>query len=433
MRVYLIHPDPHYEERKDRKERKSLFPPLGLLQVAGLTPPDVEVKLTDEAVEDIDFEVDVDLVGLSFNTASAPRAFQIAQEWRKRGVKVVMGGAHPTMCPEECAQYADSVVIGEAERTWRGVLEDARRGELKKFYRCDGFPPLENLPLPRRDLLDPKKYAVFYTLQTTRGCPYNCDFCSVTRFFGRTYRTRPIREVIKEIEGMDSRIIIFVDDNILGNPRYAKQLFKELIPLKKIWLAQGSINATKDEELVRLASKAGCRGLFIGFESISEEALREVGKKHNIVEEYSRGIRRLHSMGIAVIGAFIFGFDHDDKGVFKRTVDFVHKEKIDMPQFSILTPLPGTALYERLDREGRIFDKDWSKYTGNHCVFYPRNMSPEELEEGLMWAYKETIGLKSLLLRSLCLSKRFPISLLLNYYYHKVVKQWLKGRRDKDD
>lgn len=425
MRVYLIHPDPRWEERRYLKDRSSLFPPLGLLQVAGLTPPDVEIRLTDEAIEDVDFDYEADLVGISFNTASAIRAFQIAQEFKSRGIKVVMGGAHPTMMPEECIQYADSVVIGEAECSWQRVLKDLEKGQLQKFYRCEGFPSLENLPFPRRDLLDPKKYAVFWTVQTTRGCPYNCDFCSVTRFFGRTYRTRPIRDVIREIEKMDSKFLIFVDDNILGDPRYARELFKELIPLKKLWLSQGSINATRDEELIKLAAKAGCRGLFIGFESITEECLKEVGKRHNIVEDYRKGIRRLHSVGIAIIGAFIFGFDHDDKDVFKRTVDFVYKEKIDMPQFSILTPLPGTALYEKLEKEGRIFCKDWSKYTGNHCVFYPMKMTPEELEAGLRWAYKEANTFLHLARRSLCFSKRFPVSLTLNFYFHKIVKEWL--------
>lgn len=425
MRVYLIHPDPRWEERRYLKDRSSLFPPLGLLQVAGLTPPDVEIRLTDEAIEDVDFDYEADLVGISFNTASAIRAFQIAQEFKSRGIKVVMGGAHPTMMPEECIQYADSVVIGEAECSWQRVLKDLEKGQLQKFYRCEGFPSLENLPFPRRDLLDPKKYAVFWTVQTTRGCPYNCDFCSVTRFFGRTYRTRPIRDVIREIEKMDSKFLIFVDDNILGDPRYARELFKELIPLKKLWLSQGSINATRDEALIKLAAKAGCRGLFIGFESITEECLKEVGKRHNIVEEYRKGIRRLHSVGIAIIGAFIFGFDHDDKDVFKRTVDFVYKEKIDMPQFSILTPLPGTALYEKLEKEGRIFCKDWSKYTGNHCVFYPMKMTAEELEAGLRWAYKEANTFLHLARRSLCFSKRFPVSLTLNFYFHKIVKEWL--------
>lgn len=426
MRLYLIHPDPHWEERRTQKKRTSLFPPLGLLQVAGLTPPDVEVKLTDEAVEDIDFDCEADLVGISFNTASAVRAFQIAREFRKRGTKVVMGGAHPTMMPGECIQYADSVVIGEAECSWQKVLKDLEKGQLQKFYRCEGFPSLENLPFPRRDLLNPNKYAVFWTIQTTRGCPYNCDFCSVTRFFGRTYRTRPIREVIREIEEINSKFLIFVDDNILGDPRYARELFKELIPLKKLWLSQGSINATRDEELIKLAAKAGCRGLFIGFESITEECLKEVGKRQNIVEEYRKCIKRLHSVGIAIIGAFIFGFDHDDKDVFKRTVDFVYKEKIDIPQFSILTPLPGTALYEKFEKEGRIFSKDWAKYTGNQCVFYPKNMTPEELEDGLRLAYKEANTFLHLARRSLCFSKRLPISLTLNYYFHKIVKDWLK-------
>ncbi|MGC8844070.1 MAG: B12-binding domain-containing radical SAM protein, partial [bacterium] len=428
MKVYLIYPDPHWRERRNLRERKSLFPPLGLLQVAALTPPEVEVKLTDEAIEDIDFDYEADLVGISFNTASAIRAFEIAREFRRRGMKVVMGGAHPSMMPEECAQYADAVAIGEAEGTWLRILEDVKNGELKKFYRCEGFPSLDNLPIPRRELLDPKRYAVFYTVQTTRGCPYNCEFCSVTRFFGRTYRTRPVEEVIREVEQLEGKFIIFVDDNILGNPKYARELFKALIPLKKIWLSQGSINMTKDEEILRLAVRSGCRGLFIGFESISEEALREVGKKHNIVEEYRNAIKRLHNFGIAIIGAFIFGFDSDDKDVFKRTVEFVYRERIDLPQFSILTPLPGTALYERMEREGRIFSKDWSKYTGNHCVFYPRNMTPEELEEGLEWAYKEMCNFLPLLRRTFSFSRRFPVSFILNYYYYKTVKDWLRRK-----
>lgn len=396
MKLLLIAPawhDPLWKKEK----HKAIFPPINLAIVASLTPKDIEVSLIDENVSNIDENVEADLVAITAMTAVAPRAYEIADMFAAKGSKVVMGGIHASALPEEAAQHAHAVAIGEAEAVWPQIIEDFRRGDLKKFYRAEKRPSLEGVPFPRRELWNPSRYLVPGTVQTTRGCPYACDFCSVTTFFGRSYRIRPVEEVVKEVAALGTKIVAFVDDNIIGNIRYAKELFRALIPLKIKWFSQASLNIAQDEELMDLAAASGCMGLFIGFESLSQENLKSIHKKQNKVEEYAQAIEKIHKHGLGIEGAFIFGMDGDDEGVFERTVRFARENKLEAAQFGVLTPFPGTPLYEQLERENRIFDRDWSHYDISNVVFKPKNMSPETLYNGKNWAWEEFYSWGSIL------------------------------------
>lgn len=392
MKLELIAPaTPGSSNRK-----KVLIPPLGLAMVAALTPPDVEISLTDENVTAIAFQKQTDLVGITALTVTAQRAYEIADIFRAKGVKVVLGGIHPSVRPEEAGQHADAVVIGEAEGVWPKVIEDFKANQLQRVYQQRERPSLVGLPLPRRDLFAKGAYYVRNTLSTTRGCPYSCTFCSVTSFFGHTYRCRPVEEVCREIETLGKKkFIVFLDDNIVGNPKFAKELFRALIPYKIKWVAQASVTIARDDELLKLAAASGCISLFIGFESISPASLAAVGKRMNVVDEYESVIKRIHSHGIAIHGLFIFGFDEDDEGVFQRTVHFAQQMRLETAQFDYLTPYPGTALGESMDNAGRVVTKDWARY-GYELLFEPRLMTRETLQSGHDWVWCEFYSLPSI-------------------------------------
>lgn len=395
MKLLLIAPswaDPLWKKEKT----KGIFPPLNLAIVAALTPQDWEVRIVDENLEDVDTGVEADLVGITAMTSLAPRAYQIADAFRAQGVKVVLGGIHPTAVPEEAIQHADAVVIGEAEATWPQLIKDFLASRLQPFYRPARYPSLEGLCPARRQLLNRSRYLLPSTLYTTRGCPFACSFCSVTTFFGHTYRFRPVEEVIKEISTLSNKLVAFVDDNIIGNLRYARQLFQALVPHQITWFSQGSLNIAKHPDLLDLARESGCIGLFIGFESLSPATLKEMHKKQNQVEEYEQAIATIHQHGLSVEGAFVFGFDQDDEGVFERTVNFARRNKLEAAQFAILTPYPGTPLYAEMEKQGRIIDRNWAHYDVSHVVFAPRGMSARALQEGRNWAWKEFYSLRSI-------------------------------------
>lgn len=378
-----------------QRAKKTLTPHLGLATVAALTPNDVEISLTDEHIATVDLQKDVDLVGISVITTTAPRAYEIADSFRARGVKVVLGGIHPAILPEEASQHADAVVIGEAEGIWPSVIEDFKANKLKKFYSQKERPSLDGWPLPRIDLFAKSGYYLSAVVSTSRGCPFSCSFCSASSFFGHTYRFRPLDAIIQEIEEFkDSRFLFFADDNIVGSPRFAKELFQALIPYKKKWFAQASITVARDEELLGLAARSGCIALLIGFESISQDALNAMNKRSNVAEEYEDAVRRLHAHGIAVHGFFVFGFDEDDEGVFRRTVHFCRKLRLDSAAFSVVVPFPGTSLYESLDNAGRIVTKDWSIY--DRAVFEPKQMPIDALDQGVHWTWREFYSLPSI-------------------------------------
>ncbi len=363
---------------------------LGPLVVAALTPDDFEVEVTNEHIEEIDYDGQVDIVGISTLTANIIHAYEIADRFRGKGVTVVMGGIHASFLPEEAIQHCDSVVIGEAEYSWPKLLDDWKKGELKQFYKSDKLTDMADVPIPRRDL----DLTVGYMdkIEASRGCPFNCDFCSTNLHFGSKHRTRPISNVIKDINSVYRNrfhSFMFSDDNIVGNSKYAQDLFSAMIPFNIRWASQCSINIADDEKLLKLAEKSGCSWLSIGFESLSEENLKDAGKRHNTVKKYDEQVKRLKDAGISkTVANFVFGFDHDDKSVFERTVEFILRHKIDA-YLTILTPYPKTRFRERLLKEGRILHSDWSLYDTTHCVIKPKLMEPEEIEEGFRWAYQQ--------------------------------------------
>ena len=395
------------------KQKIFAFPPLNLPILASLTPPGVDVEIIDENIEHWDYDKKMgDLVGITAMTAQAPRAYEIATEMRKRGAKVAIGGIHPTALPEEAARYADTVVVGEAETIWPRVIDDFQKNRLQKIYTQDGRPSLVNMPIPRRELLDHKGYLFKNTMQVFRGCKFNCSFCSVSRFFGRSYRMRPVDEVIKEVEFLRgnsgwSRFFGFLDDNIVGDRDYSVELFQRLVPLHIIWAGQATLDVVDMPGMVPLLEKSGCKALFIGLESSNPSALKEAKKKWLRPDEYRAKIDYLHDHGIMVEGAFIIGFDSDEETVFEETVEFADKIGVDAAQFSILTPFPGTELFSKLDSEGRIFNRDWSKYGVDEVVYQPKKITPDKLQEGYHWAWREFYSRKKIAKRVLRAYKKW--------------------------
>jgi radical SAM superfamily enzyme YgiQ (UPF0313 family) len=360
--------------------------PLALPTLAALTPSDVEVIIEDENVNPINFNEKVDLVGITFFTCYALRAYEIADGFRKKGIKVILGGIHASIMPEEALQHADAVVIGEADEIWPEVILDFKRNNLQRVYKQKHFPDLRNSPIPRFDLVDQNNYN-YFTVQIGRGCPYGCEFCSVHMFNGRQYRSKTIENVLREIKILkkldNKKTFFFVDDNILINIDYAKQLFQELIHLKIKWWCQASINRLQDDEILDLMQESGCREVFVGFESVSEKSLESIGKTiSNKVKEYEWAIKKVHQHGIAIFGSFMFGADTDNKKIFEETFNFIQKNNIAFAMLNILVPAPGTVIYKKFKEEGRILSYDWSKYNGDHVCFKPNLMTIQELQKG---------------------------------------------------
>jgi radical SAM superfamily enzyme YgiQ (UPF0313 family) len=357
------------------------FSMLSSLCVASSVPSYVATRIIDEDVEPVDFDIDADLIGISFMTYNAPRAYEIAEKFRReKGKTVLFGGYHPTFMPEEAIQHADSVCIGEAENNVPHMVEDFLAGRLRRFYK-NGPADLRGLPVPDRNLIRKSAYVISDALQATRGCPNRCRFCSITAFFGGQFRARPVDEVIDELRSL-GKYTLFLDDNITADRGYAKDLFQRMIPLGKRWFSQCSVRIAYDDELLRLASLSGCRGMFIGFESISQDNLSGCNKGFNKADDYVWAVERLHARGIGVYAGIVFGMDGDTPGIFSSTLDFLHKAKVDALQATILTPFPGTPLFEDMESQGRIIDRDWARYDFGHVVFEPKNMSPETLKRG---------------------------------------------------
>jgi radical SAM superfamily enzyme YgiQ (UPF0313 family) len=368
--------------------RSSRFPPIGLGIVAAASPSSWEVKLLDENWEPFSYQ-DADLVGITAFTASSNRAYHIASLYRQRGVPVVIGGIHASIRPEEALHYADAVVIGEAEAIWPHVLSDVEAGYLQKIYK-GGWPDLSGAPSPRSDLFDPRY--MFASVQTSRGCPMDCEFCSVTTFNGKRYRRRPPEVVLAELETIPQKMIFFVDDNIIGYGKESREqalaIFKNMAEskLNKWWFCQASLNFGDDEEVLYWASRAGCKMVFLGLEAEEEGALKEVEKQLNInrgVDYYSQAFRRINKAGIAVLGAFIFGMDGDTPDKLQQRADFMIRSQIDVMQTTFLTPLPGTRVFNRYCKEKRLlytdFPIDWDHYDMTEVTHRPGSMEPEQL------------------------------------------------------
>ncbi len=421
----------------DRVLRRGMlrFSVLPLTTVAALTPERHEVLLCDENVEALDLEAKVDLVGLSFMTAVAPRAYEIAAAFRRRGIPVVAGGYHPTFRPEEVLGHVETVVVGEAEGQWPVLLADLEKGRMRRIYRaaapCD--PAL--IPAPRRSLTakTARHYVTTSAIQTGRGCRHGCRYCSITAFHMQTHRSRPLSVVLDEVASIP-RNFIFVDDNIIADPVYAKALFEAMVPLRKRWVSQCSLAIADDPALLSLARRAGCVGLFVGIETLEPANLVAFRKQFNDAGSYRRRIAAIRRAGIGVIAGIIVGGDHDDVTVFRRTLAFLQAARIDALQLNILTPLPGTPLFADLERQGRIEDQDLEHYDFRHTVIHPALMSAGELQAGADWLYSQFYRLDRILLRTVrtaaCLGWTAAwLSLRLNMTYRADNRrEGIKGR-----
>ncbi len=395
MRILLVLPAANHlrvSPADSQVPRRAMlrFSVLPLLTVAALTSKEHTVSICDENVEAVDFEAAVDLVGVSFMTALAPRAYEVAAEFRARGKIVIAGGFHPTLCADEVAEHFDATVVGDAEELWPRVLADAERGTLQRVYRHDTPADLSRTPTPRRDLIarSARHYATTAALETGRGCAHGCRYCSITAFHQRTHRSRPLERVLAELQTLP-RGVMFVDDNIIGDRDYARALFTAMVPMNKRWISQCSIEIADDAELLALAKRAGCRGLFVGVETLSAENLRAVGKEFNDASRMLERLRTIRRAGIGVQAGVIVGMDADDVAVFERTLEFLERARVDALQLNILTPLPGTPLFEDFRRAGRILDTDWSLYDFRHVVIRPARMTPVQLQAGADWLYRE--------------------------------------------
>ncbi|WP_246152882.1 B12-binding domain-containing radical SAM protein [Oryzomonas rubra] len=377
--------------------RRFQLPSLSLKQVAAATPPEWEVLLADEIHEDIPFDGQFDLVGITAMTHQAVRAYEIADRFRLRGIPVVLGGIHPTVLPEEALQHADAVVIGEAEPVWAQLLSDLQAGRMAPRYRSIPHGDLLEIPWSRRDFLAGRTYLTTQTIQASRGCPYDCPFCTVTPYFGRTFRYRDPDDILAELRTFDRKLTIFLDDNILGDPERAKPILRGMAGLGLRWGGQANLRFAEDPELVSLLAQSGCIGIFVGIESVA-------GPQANHPKTGSRFsqadlIKRVRDTGIVLEASMIFGFDDHDESVFETTVRYLEECAPSIPTFHILTPYPGTALFEQFDREGRMLHKEWQHYDHNQVVFRPKLMTPEQLYRGWRAARREVYRWPSVLSR----------------------------------
>jgi radical SAM superfamily enzyme YgiQ (UPF0313 family) len=367
---------------------------LSILILAALTPKGYEIEIIDENLSQVDFDRDYDLVAVTSCTQQATRAYEISKKFRRKKVKTVLGGIHPTVCSDEASENADAVVIGESEDLWPGLLRDFEASKLKKKYKQRKLYDLKKAPLPRYDLVKYLNYKMYW-IQTTRGCPHDCNFCVASNIFGRRFRFKSVEQVVEEIKFIKSVSlnprISFADDNMFVNKNYSKSLLEKIIPLNIRWFAQTDVSVAEDMELLKLLKKSGCSILFIGFESLSEEELKNVNEKNwkaKKVKYYGEYIHKIQSMGIGIFGAFMIGFDSEDADSIRHTCDFIKKSNIYAPQISVLTPYPGCALREQLAAQHRILDRDWNYYTGLDVTFKPNKMSEKELQRQLVSSLK---------------------------------------------
>jgi radical SAM superfamily enzyme YgiQ (UPF0313 family) len=381
-----------------RPIKYSLFPPLGLATLAAFLDPGDEARIQDEHVQDLDLDGAPDLVAIEVYVTSARRAYAIADRYRARGAFVVLGGLHVTALPEEAAAHADAIVLGPAEEAWPRFLADFRAGRPERVYRS-GARTLAGIPPVRRDLIRRELYLVPNSLVVSRGCPHSCAFCYKAGFFsgGRSFYVQTVDDALAEIERLPGRHLYFLDDHLLGHPGFAGALFEAMRGMGRLWQAAGTVDSVLRPGLLEKAAACGLRSLFVGFETLAAEGLRAQGKRQNVGRDYGAAVRRLHDLGVMVNASFVFGLDEDDPSVFERTVEWAIGQGIETATFHVLTPYPGTALFRKMEAEGRLLHRDWDLYDTRHAVFRPARMSGRQLEEGYWRAYREFYSWRGIL------------------------------------
>jgi radical SAM superfamily enzyme YgiQ (UPF0313 family) len=403
-RIHLINPRSNTFISRPLIFGRSLYSPLaGLLAVAALIPERYEVVLTDENVEEIDFDLDADLVGISAMTSYVKRGYAIADQFRERGVPVLMGGVHPSFMPDEALTHADAVVIGEAELIMDRIIGDLEKGRLGGVYKGDRLHPMTDMAMPRYELLKKNKYVTSTFIQTSRGCHHACTFCAEQLMYGLRFRYRPVDEVMREIDATGAKTIALNDADFFGTPSRAMEIMKALKGRGVRWQAGVNTAGAYDDELLDAAAESGCYMLAVGFESLSRETLRNQHKFQNTPEHYQAVVKKLHDRGIMVFGLFMFGFDQDDETVFDRTVDFNIEADYDVCAYSIMTPYPGTLTWYEMQRQGRVVSTNWNAYDQGHVVYKPIGLSPEVLRDGHGRAYDRFYSARSML-------RRFPLT-----------------------
>ena len=439
MRIVLISPKgPLYRHRGGIFKKSLRYMPLTLTTLAALVPEELgaDLRLYDEGIEEVDpARIEADLVGLTVITGTAMRAYELAARFRERGIPVVLGGPHVTLVPDDAQPHADAIVAGYAEESWPELLRDFAAGRMKRRYDQRPGLSLAGMPFPRRDLLPRSRYITDDVFEATRGCIHKCDFCVVPSAWGQKPFQKPVEEVVADIRRKGARKLIFVDLNLIADRDYAARLFEALIPLKVQWYGLATVLMADDPRLMTLAQKSGCKGILMGLESISRENLRDSKKAFNSPERYKELVDTLHRHGIALQGCFVFGMDHDTPEVFLETARFAVEARIDLPRFAVVTPFPGTALFQRLDREGRILTRNWELYDGQHVVFQPARMTVEQLQRGIETAWRHAYSVPSMLKRLAFSPSPLPVRIGANlgyrFYAHNLHRfyncDWILG------
>ncbi len=420
MKIVLISPKgPLYRHRGGFFRRSLRYMPLTFPVLAALIPEELEVELTcvDEGIAEVDTGIDADLVGMTVITGSAARAYELAAGFRRRGIKVVLGGPHVTLAPDDAQPHADAIVVGYAEDEWPRLLRDFAAGRMGRRYTQDPGLELGGRPLPDRGVLPRRRYLTADVFEATRGCVHDCDFCVVPAAWGRKPLHKPVAEVVADVERQGARRAIFVDLNLIADKKYATRLFTALIPLRIQWYGLATTLLGDDRPLLDLAAESGCRGLLMGLESIHPANLRRSRKGWGDPARYPELVRRLHRRRIALQGCFVFGLEDDGPDIFLETARFAVEAKIDLPRFAIATPFPGTGLFRRLESEGRILTRDWQLYDGQHAVFQPSRMSASELERGTEAAWKHAYSLANVGRRLRATAAPFRVALATNLAY----------------
>jgi len=429
MKILILLPDGRVHKIKLGNFSKSFREaPLTATMLAALVPSELNAEITicDESIDQIPFHKSFDIVAISALTGTANRAYELAAYFRNKKSTVVLGGFHVTLLPDEAKNHADTIVIGFAEETWPQLLLDYSKGQLKPMYKSDHQVPIQNLPLPRRDLQKNMRYGVPNAIFATRGCRSVCEFCSIPAA-SVGWQTRPVNQVIDELKTFKTKRVAFNDVNLTDDTEYAKELLTAMIPLKKTWGGLASSQILKDEELLDLLPKSGCSFLLLGFESVNTQSLNNIYKGFNKNKEYeAQVIHELHKRKIVIQGCFIFGMESDTKDIFAETVDFVNEQKIDIPRYAIFTPYPKTKAFDRLEAENRLLHKNWYYYDTQHVVFQPKNLSPAELDEGFKWAYRETFKINAIFNRTKGSGANFPIAFAGNLAYNRYARRLAK-------